>query len=360
MEASDDWRGALRRGRDRLRHGDFEDAREHFARAHALAPDEPTPMLALGREEWRRGRLAEAERLLRQAHRQVPDSPLAVAALARVLVERGVRGEAEALIAAALAIHPRSPALLAVSGEVHLAVERFEEASEAFEAAREAGAPGRLCDAGLARAENQHALALEGAGHDTEAAFSWKRACDLDPLWSTPRVNLGALFHRLGRKSAARAQYRRAIALDPSNALGHFNLALLEREEGNLVAAEDCFLQALRAEPPHPDARRELALTCADRGDYARAAELFEEELRVTRRRDATVFVNLGVAYARMGEPGKAEAALREALRIDGRHVAALGNLARILADRGATREAAALADRAREVRNSAAPPVSK
>jgi Flp pilus assembly protein TadD len=318
------WQRELRRGAKLLQAGARDDARDCFARARALAPERGEPCLALGREEWRRGRLGEAEELLRRACALRPGWPLAQASLARVLVERGALPEADELLARALAESPNDAALLAVEGELHLEADRPDRASDSFHAARAAGASARVVDAGLARAENARGLELAERDRSDEAAFAFKRAGDLDPRWAPPRVNLGALLHRLGRRSAARTQLTKAIALDPRNGLAHYNLGLLCRDDGDLRGAERAFSDALAADPPHPGARQELALACADRGDLDRAIALLEEELRESRRPDASVYVNLGIAHARRGDGSAAEAALRQALRLRPRHARAL------------------------------------
>jgi len=361
------WRSELYRGARLLREGRGEGARACFARAHAMAPEEAEPALALGREEWKLGRVVEAESLLRQAWRTRRGWPLAGAALARVLVERAALDEARAVLGEAMAGAPRSAALLLVLGELELAEDRTEAAAAAFAEARSSGAPARAVDAGLARAENARGVALSAAGRVTEAIFAFKRASDLDPRWAPPHVNLGALFQTLGRGRSAREHYRRGLELDGRNGIAHFNLGLLSRSERDLVGAQRAFADALRADPPHPHARRQLALVYAERGDHAQAIALLEEELRVTRRPDASVYANLGLAYAKKGERESAEAALRQAITIDRRHAHALTNLAALCASDGRWVEAATLLRRARDASepsrgrgNSGGPEASK
>jgi Flp pilus assembly protein TadD len=357
-EVSDEprWRREMQRGLSRLSAGDREAARAAFARAHALAPDEPEPAFALGREEWRRGRVAEAERLLRVAFAARPSWALGAAALSRVLIERDRLDEAERILEGSLAENPESPALLVVRGELLLDRDRPDEAAEAFLSARNHGADAKAVNAGLARAENARGLRLAFGGHggrDTEAAFAFKRAADLDEHWAPPRANLGALLHRMGKPTAALAQYRLALRLDPGHVTARFNLGLLHRDQGELGAAARAFAAAMRADPPHPEARRELALVHAERGEYLRAAELFEAELRSTRRPDANVYAHLGLALARAGEFSRAEAALLQALQLDAGHADARANLAAVFEATGRTDEAARL-------RNLPPPPASK
>jgi Flp pilus assembly protein TadD len=331
----DRWRREMLRGVQKMQAGDHESARAAFARAHALAPDEPEPAFALGREEWRRGRVAEAERLLRLAYAARASSTSAgpkfeaivAAALSRVLIERDRLDEAERVLENSLGDHPKSPALLVVRGELLLDRDQPEQAAESFLAARAEGADEKVVNAGLARAENARGLALQRATRDTEAAFAFKRAADLDEHWAPPRANLGALFHRMGKPTAALTQYRLALRLDPGHVTARFNLGLLHREQGEMGGAARAFTAAMRADPPHPEARRELALLFAEQGEYLKAAALFEEELRATRKPDANVYANLGLALARAGELERAEAALLQALQLDENHAMAKANL---------------------------------
>lgn len=358
------WRAELKRGLELAEAGDTDGARAAFARAHALAPDEAEPAFALGREEQRRGRLSEAERLLRLARLARPAWPLGAAALARVIVARAqptprlAIAEARRVLAPARAAAPQNPVLLLVEGELLLEEERADDARRAFVEARDAGADAAAVAAGLARAENLHAIALAASGRADEAIFAFKRAADLDPRWAPPRANLGALWQRLGKPRRALEQYRRALALDPTHGPACFNLGLLLRERGDLDGAARAFAAALTANPPHPDARVELALALCDRGEHARAILLFEEELRWGKSAPATVYTNLGVACLAGGDRARAESAFRQALAHAPEHGPALRNLAHLYAQDGRLVDAAALLARARG--NPDAPPASK
>jgi Flp pilus assembly protein TadD len=116
----------------------------------------------------------------------------------------------------------------------------------------------------------------------------------------------------------------------------------------------------METEPPHPLARRELALTIAEQGDFGRAVELFEHELRATRRPDATLYTNLGLAHARAGHVALAEAAFKQALVLDPKHRPALDNLAALYQLEGRLDEAEVLGRAARDLGNPGEPPLSK
>src|SRR5260370_981362 len=77
-----------------------------------------------------------------------------------------------------------------------------DEAERAF-----AIAGGETAGVGRARVANRRGLELARAERDSEAAFAFKRACDLDRAWAPPRANLGVVMQRLGRRGRARALY---------------------------------------------------------------------------------------------------------------------------------------------------------
>ena len=85
-----------------------------------------------------------------------------------------------------------------VDSELLVEEGRAEEAKALLAAARTADGP-RVIELALSRAENRHGIALASDGRSDEAAFAFKRACDLDASWAPPRANLGALWQRLGR-----------------------------------------------------------------------------------------------------------------------------------------------------------------
>jgi tetratricopeptide (TPR) repeat protein len=311
------WREELDLGRELDRAGDADGAAAAFARAQALAPAEADPAFALARVEERRGRARDAERLYRVALAARPDWPLAAVPLARLVAARAqptaeaAIAEARRVLAAPAAAHPGHVLLAVVEAELLLDEDRVEEAKALLVATRAGGAP-RVVDLALARAENRLGIALASSERADEAAFAFKRACDLDAEWAPPRANLGALWQRLGRPRQALEQYRRALALDPRHPLAQFNLGTLLRERGDLDGAARAFTAAMAADPPHAQARTELALALAERGDDAAAIELLEEELRLGQPTAATLR-NLAKLYARGGRLVEAAALLQMA-----------------------------------------------
>jgi len=273
--------------------------------------------IAQARREERLGRLPEAERLYRAALAERADWLLAAVPLARLIVARAqptltaAIAEARRVLAAPRAAHPGHALVVVVEAELLLEENRADEAKALLVAARTADGP-RVIELALARAENRLGIGLGSTGRSDEAAFAFKRACDLDASWAPPRANLGALWQRLGRPRQALEQYRRALAIDPAHPLASFNLGTLLRERGDLDGAARAFTAAMNASPPHRDARSELALVLAERGDEARAIELLEEELRLGVA-SATTLRNLAKLYARGGRLIEAAALLHRA-----------------------------------------------
>ena len=345
------WRAELARGLAAQTAGDVDGARAAMTRAASMAPDEAEPPFALGRLAERLGRGDEAERFYRRALQLRPSWPLAAAALARRLGLRSSRpalAEAERLVQATLTSAPQHPLLLMVSGELALEREDGEAAIAALTAAVAAGADAAVVNRALARAHNLAAIALASAYRDDEALFGFGRASALDPTFAPPQVNLGALWQRLGKPQQALRHYRQAVALDARNGTAQLSLGLLLRERGDLAGATQALTAAhTSCDPPHPRARVELAFTLSARGEHDDAAALLAEEARVGDGDKATAWTNLGVAWLLADDLPRAQTALQTALAHDPGHVAALRNLAHVLARRGRLVDAAALVRRA-------------
>ncbi|MCU1279739.1 MAG: Tetratricopeptide 2 repeat protein, partial [bacterium] len=195
------WRAELARGRELDLAGDADGAAEAFAHAHALAPNEPDPAFALARSEEKRGRIRDAERLYRIALAARPAWAIAAVPLARLVVARAqptleaAVAEARRILEPARAAHPGHVLLAVVEAELLLDEDQPEAARKLLLATRVPGAP-RVVDLALARAENRLGMMLASNERADEAAFAFKRACDLDDGWAPPRANLGALWQR--------------------------------------------------------------------------------------------------------------------------------------------------------------------
>lgn len=272
------WRFHLWRGARCLESGDLRGARRHFAAAYRDAPDEALVCLAWGREMQRAGDLATAERLLRKAWEGDPSLDTAALHLARLLGLRLDRHEeAEAILARVSEEGGESAPALLLAAELRLRQpELHEVAKELLARALSLGAQEsdvRLC---FARAYNAEGIARSQAGEHHQALFALKRATDLDPGWSGPWVNRGAILERIGQVAHAQREYRRALTIEPTNPVALFNLAESLRRQGERREAERLFRRLLELEPGFPGGERGLRQV---RGD-APVGTLDHPELR--------------------------------------------------------------------------------
>lgn len=360
------WRQELRLGLQSLREGQYERAESHFARAHRHAPERPEVCYALGRERIRQGRPADGATLLRIAWNGDSTLISAGAALARCLaIHQGQFEQAHRVLDQAVTRHGGLPLFDVIRSEILLEEGRTEEARGAAESAlcRTAGEPDESTDAAaraaLARVHNQEGIGLAARGDLDTALFSFKRAADYDPSWSSPHVNMGAAFVTLGKRQRARLAFESAVSTDDTNGLAHLNLAFLCRDDGQLDAARAHFELALEADPQLDAARAglsEILLSSPhERADADRACGLLSELLE---RNPASpdAWVGLGAALVAAGDRRGAEDCFRQALELDFGDVGACRGLADLLAREGRYLEAALLAQRA-ELRQRPTPP---
>lgn len=105
-------------------------------------------------------------------------------------------------------------------------------------------------------------------------------------------ARLGALLDGLGRSDEAIAHYRRLLERQPGLADAHYNLARLYKKEKR----------------------------------YREAIKVYNEAIRLGIERVEEVYLNLGVLYSELHEPGKAAEMQERALGIDPDYVPALFN----------------------------------
>lgn len=351
------WRHELRLGLQSLREGAYERAESHFARAYRHAPNRPEVCYALGRERIRQGRPADGAALLRAAWDADQSLVSAGAALARCLaIHQGQFDQAHGVLDQAAARHGALPLFDVIRSEILLEEGRTDEARGSAEAAL-AGADGRSDDstdaaarAALARVYNQEGIRQVDRGDADTALFSFKRAADYDPSWSSPHVNMGAAFITLGKRRRARVAFEAAIATDATNGLAHLHLGFLFRDDGQLDAARSHLERALEADPDLDAARAalgELLLSPGyERADPDRACGLLSELLERNPSSPAA-WVGLGAALVAVNDRRGAEDCFRQALEIDPEDVSACRGLADLLAREGRYLEAALLAQRA-------------
>ncbi len=151
---------------------------------------------------------------------------------------------------------------------------------------------------------------------------------------------LGLAWNEQGDRERALLWYQRALEVAPENPAAHFNagevLLSLEREEEARAHLE----HAARLEPAYAASSfAKLGEYHAAHGDLAGALELLERARGIDPL-DSTVAYDLGLVLRQLGRLDEAEAAYREALKLEPRHADARNNLGFLLANTGRPEEA--------------------
>ncbi len=344
------WQRPVSRGLEALRRGDLTAATLDLRRAQDLAPDEPDVCLALARLHLAQEELRPAVALLERVVALRPDKLGTIALLTRTLgVRLGEKTRAFGVLHAALERHPESAELHVVRGELLVEDDAIEAARGAFAQAL-TGTPGpkvRLAAlSGLAQTYNAEGILLSEGGESDRAAFLFKRAADLDPLWSAPLVNLGVVFGRLERLPKAIETYDAALLRDPENPVALFNIGSIAHRLGRLDQAVEALEELYNLAPDYPGLRVALANVLGDRRDFDRAIAFLLEELEISPD-SVTAWSALGLAYTCAGNTARGEECLHEALARDPDRFDAFHNLAVIYTTQGRRDDAVAILERA-------------
>jgi protein O-mannosyl-transferase len=182
-----------------------------------------------------------------------------------------------------------------------------------------------------ALAECNLASALGAQGHPKEAIAHLREALRLYPPYAEAHVNLGVALVKEGKTEEGIENYRAAIESRPNYAQAHRLLAgALALEHKNDEAKQE-FLEALRLKPDYPEAHARLGHLLLLQGAQEQGLLHLYEAIRI--RDDCeNGHYYLGGALARQGRIREAVVHFRAAIRVQPDHVAALNDLAWILA----------------------------
>jgi Flp pilus assembly protein TadD len=181
-------------------------------------------------------------------------------------------------------------------------------------------------------------------GQLDEARIDYEKALALAPPDSTQYAalvhnDLGLVFERQDRASAAVQEYTTAVTLDPSLVAGQINLADALATSGHLAEAVDHFTAAIRLEPSAAEAYVGLGNILLGQGRVREAIEPFSKAIHL--RPDlADAHNGLGAALTEIGSTEAAIAEFVEALRLEPQFPSAETNFAAALIKAGRTDEA--------------------
>jgi tetratricopeptide (TPR) repeat protein len=157
--------------------------------------------------------------------------------------------------------------------------------------------------------------------------------------------NLGAALYRMGERSEGLRHLREAARIDPLRCLAHYLQALSRLPRELPEEAEQHALAALEIKPQAaPGPRKRLSIECRPAGAVPLLADC--RVVLGTGEAERALHNGIGVMLLQLGRREAAEAAFRDALRIDPRDADALSNLGWLLDKLGKREEAIGLLER--------------
>ncbi|MDA1106369.1 MAG: tetratricopeptide repeat protein [Planctomycetota bacterium] len=218
-----DWHGPLAEGRLLLSHHATGDGAKALQSALALNPRLAEAWYLLGRAAARQFDFDSAQRAIEQVESVSPASPLGSLLRAHVALVRGdADGAAEAsrevLAMPGAATHREAMALLAAAQSLRLGDDAMQQALADY-AVVAPGNAGALFDAGrFLSLQRQYARAAEVLAN----------ASAMEPNWTAPRLEMGALFMQSGEDERALEALRSGLESDPFDTRARLSLSLLE------------------------------------------------------------------------------------------------------------------------------------
>ncbi|ESQ87275.1 hypothetical protein ABAC460_19830 [Asticcacaulis sp. AC460] len=182
-------------------------------------------------------------------------------------------------------------------------------------------------------------IAAAQAGQLDAAESSLQRALDLAPGHVEARYNLALILERQGRLADAAEVLTALVAAAPDHVAARIRLGTLHRKNGRLPESLDMIEGALQLAPGHADGHfaRAMTLVALERKDEAEAA--YRQAIRLQPNLQMAIN-NLGILLEGRGQPREAMAVYEAAVARDPTQSAPRLNLARLLADSRETRRA--------------------
>ena len=178
---------------------------------------------------------------------------------------------------------------------------------------------------------NNLGLALAAQGRFDEAIENYRAAVRINPNFSEALDNLGNALAAQGRLDEAIENYRTAIQIQPDffEALG--NLGNAFAAQGRFDEAIDNYRKAVQINPNSFEILNNLGAALAVKGQLDEAIENYYKAIQINPDHPGTFF-HLALNLQQLGRTREAVIQYRQALRLDPNMVAALNNLAWVLA----------------------------
>jgi tetratricopeptide (TPR) repeat protein len=288
--------------------GDYRAAERTFKQALQQSPRDAWIHDDLGMFYWRLDRQADATRELQQAAQLSPKNAAVHATLAMLLRQGGHLQDAEQEMLTAVNLRPDVWILMRLVGEIMLAQGKLPQAARAYQEATRLGAS----DSDFRLDYAEILLRLDRA---PAAEEQYRLAIRADSTNGAAYARYGAFLLRQLRIEDAEEQLRHALLL-PGGEPAHVALAGLRLMERRLDEVPPELKAAMDAGIQTPEVQQYQAEWMLLRG---RAPEAYAVAQRLVEQGPprASVYLLLGGSLLSMDRQLEAQAALREAVRID-------------------------------------------
>jgi predicted Zn finger-like uncharacterized protein len=275
LDASEEARGAMLRGKLLVAQHHGKDAEAAFERAVQLDPNSAEVHAAYG-----------AFRLHRREYEK-----------------------AQKQLDAALSIDPSNAHVLADSARAYLGINRVLEADK------------RIQDA-LAKAANDpwvlyaQARVAEGIGKQEDAYKAYEKALQKKPDMAEALVAQGSIWFSRGEKQKAREKLEAVLKTPSRTAREEEGAGDLALDLGDGKTGKECYQRALRLDPEDPQAHSGLGRALAALGDLPGARAELEAALRQVDT-DPVLHYEYGSLLRRIGDSQGALSAVQRAVQLD-------------------------------------------
>jgi tetratricopeptide (TPR) repeat protein len=190
-------------------------------------------------------------------------------------------------------------------------------------------------------AYNNVATLLHQQGRLDEAIAWYQKALERYPGYEEIYQNLADAHRQKGELDQAVAMYRRALELDPEDGPAWNNCGQVLYQAGRLAEAEAAFRRAIALIPQQPEPYHNLGNLYGDQGRHDLAVEYYQQALERRPEQEASVRLNLALAWRKAGRADLALEALAQVLALDPGQNRARAEWGELLAEAGRQAEAA-------------------
>jgi tetratricopeptide (TPR) repeat protein len=289
--------------------GDHEKAVSWYARALERDPHNPDTRHRYALSLLRLGRTAEALTQLDLALQDDFTHYGARVTKAQTLGALGRVNEAEALLKETAQFYPNSPEIPRMLGDLYAQLQRWADASAAYERAL-------ALDPENAEVLNAIGYARTAMGEIDKGIEYYRQALRFAPRLEQAHVNLANALAEQGRYDEAIAHYLEALVINPESWDADYGWGWVCARQGKIEEAVQRFRDAVRKHPDHVEARNYLGYLLLESGDVNGAIAELEKAIE-TNPNHVTARNNLGDAYAKAGRIDEAFAQFRESQRIN-------------------------------------------